>query len=647
MAQGQPQNSLRARAVAWLAGVQLASGFYLPGVAPTEYPEGGKVEIKVTGLSSTRTQLPYGYYSAPFCQPEGGPARSIENLGEILGGEVIQSTPYDVRMMQNKTCEVLCRKTLTDEDKASFKQFIEDDYMVHMVSDNLPVGTKFYRKVPAPLGVRGIQDAQEIIYVLGFAMGVRQVTERDVKFYLNNHLKFTLKFHPSPDEEGRFRIVGFEVEPHSISQATIDDTQAVHGVRALCNEGAAVMGGVFDLEQHSEVIYTYDVSWEESEVRWASRWDAYLKMGQGQIHWFSILNSLLITLVLAAMVAAILLRTVHRDVARYNELATVEEAAEETGWKLVHGDVFRRPRFSRLLAASVGCGIQVFGMSAATMGFAILGFLSPAHRGGLLQSLMLLFTFAGVLAGWVAGHVYKVMGGDDWRTVMLMTALFFPTLVFAVFFVLNLLIWGQQSSGAVPFSTMFALLVLWFGISVPLVFLGSYFAVRQEALSVPCRTNHMARRIPTQPWFAGSIFTSLVGGVLPFGAVFTELFFIMTSLWQHQTYYLFGFLTLVLVILMITSAEISVALTYFQLTSEDYLWWWRSFFASGASGLYVGLYSVLYFNTRLQIDRVVPMAMYFGYMGVVSLLFCLMTGSIGFLSTFVFVRSIYGSVKID
>ena len=37
---------------------------------------------------------------------------------------------------------------------------------------------------------------------------------------------------------------------------------------------------------------------------------------------------------------------------------------------------------------------------------------------------------------------------------------------------------GTRSSGAVPFTTMFPLLVLWFGISVPLVFLGAYFAVR-------------------------------------------------------------------------------------------------------------------------------------------------------------------------
>jgi transmembrane 9 superfamily protein 2/4 len=57
----------------------------------------------------------------------------------------------------------------------------------------------------------------------------------------------------------------------------------------------------------------------------------------------------------------------------------------------------------------------------------------------------------------------------------MLTALFFPGVVFTMFFVLNLFVWGKKSSGAVPFGTMFALLVLWFGISVPLVYLGAFF----------------------------------------------------------------------------------------------------------------------------------------------------------------------------
>lgn len=76
-----------------------------------------------------------------------------------------------------------------------------------------------------------------------------------------------------------------------------------------------------------------------------------------------------------------------------------------------------------------------------------------------------------------------------------------------------------------------------------------------------------------QAWYMNPVFSVLIGGILPFGAVFIELFFILTSMWLHQFYYLFGFLCLVFVILIITCAEITIVLCYFQLCSEDYHWW--------------------------------------------------------------------------
>merc|ERR1712146_589563 len=110
---------------------------------------------------------------------------------------------------------------------------------------------------------------------------------------------------------------------------------------------------------------------------------------------------------------------------------------------------------------------------------------------------------------------------------------------------------------------------------------------------------------------------------------------------------MFGFLVLVLLILIVTCAEISMVLVYFQLTSDDHRWWWRSFLSPGFSGAYVFLYSWLYFNKRLQIEKVVSIILYFGYMSIVSILFCVLTGTIGIMSTFVFLRSIYGSIKVD
>jgi len=157
--------------------------------------------------------------------------------------------------------------------------------------------------------------------------------------------------------------------------------------------------------------------------------------------------------------------------------------------------------------------------------------------------------------------------------------------VFTVFFVLNFFIWGEKSAGAVPFTTMFALLLLWFGVSLPLVFCGSFVGFKGEPISLPCRINAIPRAIPEQNWLSGSHVTILIGGILPFGAVFVELYFIVSSIWLHQFYYVFGFLALVVIILVVTCAEISIVLCYFQLCNEHYHWWWRSFFVSGSSAL--------------------------------------------------------------
>jgi transmembrane 9 superfamily protein 2/4 len=166
----------------------------------------------------------------------------------------------------------------------------------------------------------------------------------------------------------------------------------------------------------------------------------------------------------------------------------------------------------------VGVGVQIFGMLVITTIFALLGFLSPANRGGLMTAMVLMFVFMGLLAGYSAARLYKAFRGDQWKQMTLRTAFMFPGVIFGMFFILDLLIWGQKSSGAVPFGTLVAICFLWFGVSVPLVFVGSYFGFKKPAPEDPVRTNKIPRQIPEQPWYMHPVFSCLVGGVLPFGA---------------------------------------------------------------------------------------------------------------------------------
>jgi len=516
-----------------------------------------------------------------------------------------------------------------------------------------PDGSSFRYERGYPIGYMTYDIEPEDALDFEFIPSGAEVTGH----YLFNHLSFVLLYHEDPASFTGSRIVGFEVEPFSVNHKYNGADDAPYAGQPLTscqsNDRGNLIGFPQSVEEAGEIIFTYDVEWVQSDIKWSSRWALYLKQGpDDQIHWFSILNSTLIVFFLSGMVAMIMMRTLHKDIARYNEAyeksLTEEETLEETGWKLVHADVFRPPIFSpMLLATFVGTGAQLLMMCLLLVIFALLGFLSPANRGGLLTALLLLFVFMGTFAGFVSARLYKMFGGKSWRRNTLLTATLFPGIVSSISFFVNFFVWHEHSTIAIPLTTMIAVLLLWFGISVPLVFAGAFFGYRKDKIEPPVATNTIPRFIPPQVWYMHPVIVNAVGGVLPFGAVFIEVFFILSAIWLHQIYYLFGFLFLVLIILIITCAEISIVLCYFKLVNENYEWWWQSIFSSGSSAIYLFLYSVVYFVTKLEIEKSVSSLLYFAYMIQLSFCFFLFTGCIGFFACLWFTRTIYASIKVD
>jgi len=261
--------------------------------------------------------------------------------------------------------------------------------------------------------------------------------------------------------------------------------------------------------------------------------------------------------------------------------------------------------------------------------------------------MLLLFVLMGVFAGYHCARMYKSFRGQRWQRATLATATLFPGASFLVFLGLDLALASyEESTGAVPVSTLIALLALWFGISMPLVFLGAYLGFRKEPIEFPVKFSSIPRPIPSAPWYLSSGFTIAIGGVLPFGACFVELFYILSSMWMDQYYYVFGFTFLVFAILLITCAEITIVLLYFQLCAEDYLWWWRAFLTSGSTAAYVFLYSAFYFS-KLESSLSITYFLFFGYMSIISVGIFLLTGTVGFFAALWFNIKIFSSIKID
>ncbi|KAL0340139.1 UNVERIFIED_CONTAM: Transmembrane 9 superfamily member 12 [Sesamum radiatum] len=578
--------------------LQGCNGFYLPGSYMHTYSTGDEIYAKVNSLTSIETELPFSYYSLPYCKPKGGIKKSAENLGELLMGDQIDNSPYRFRMNVNESVYLCTTPPLSEQEVKLFKQRTRDMYQVNMILDNLPA-MRFTNQ-------NGVK-----IQWTGYPVGYTPPNSNDD--YVINHLRFRVLIHEyegagveiiGTGEEGMgviseadnkkasgYEIVGFEVVPCSVKYDP-DEMTKLHIYDNITSVNCPQeLDKSQVIKEQDRVSFTYEVEFVKSSIRWPSRWDAYLKMEGARVHWFSILNSLMVILFLAGIVFVIFLRTVRRDLTRYEELdkeAQAQMNEELAGWKLVVGDVFREPFHAKLLCVMIGDGVIGWQLSLLFCGS---GFHVTSISRNAVDRMILLYLFLGIAAGYV--------GTRMWRSI-----------------------------------------------KVPLTLLGGLLGTKAQPIQYPVRTNQIPREIPARKY--PSWLLVLGAGTLPFGTLFIELFFILSSIWLGRFYYVFGFLLIVFMLLVVVCVEVSVVLTYMHLCFEDWMWWWKAFFASGSVAVYVFLYSINYLIFDLQsLSGAVSATLYLGYSLIMAIAVMLSTGTIGLLASFYFVHYLFSSVKID
>ncbi|CAF4572455.1 unnamed protein product, partial [Rotaria sp. Silwood2] len=317
------------------------NAFYLPGLAPNVFcrnpiPDSKcktKVEVFVNRLDSVESVLPYEYPYFDFCSVTDEPS-PVENLGQVLFGERIRPSPYKFDFLKNDDCHFVCRKKYEAGDAQKqklLKRLMKGmvlNYQQHWIIDNMPVTLCYKNTENQEFCARGFPIG---CYVTKSGQSKETCNIRDGKndtFYVFNHLDFEIIYHSGQDEtwgtafgENGGRIIAAKVQVNSLNSDKCE-----RGSEPLMFQSTA---------KDVEISFTYSVKFvKNNDIRWASRWDYILKsLPQTRIQWFSILNSLVIVLFLSGMVAMILLRTLHKDIARYNQMVDADDAQEEFGWK--------------------------------------------------------------------------------------------------------------------------------------------------------------------------------------------------------------------------------------------------------------------------------------------------------------------------
>ena len=148
--------------------------------------------------------------------------------------------------------------------------------------------------------------------------------------------------------------------------------------------------------------------------------------------------------------------------------------------------------------------------------------------------------------------------------------------LFVAFCFLNTVAMAFRATAALPLGTIAVIFLIWIFLASPLLLLGGIAGKnRKSEFQAPCHTNKCPREIPTLRWYRGLLPQMALAGVLPFGVIYGEIYYIFASIWGHRVYSTYGILCIVFVLLLVVTAFVALALTYFLLAAEDHEWWWR------------------------------------------------------------------------
>jgi len=411
-----------------------------------------------------------------------------------------------------------------------------------------------------------------------------------------------------------------------------------------------------------DTSFTYSVTWEEVSISVHDRLMYHVRrLVRSQpleVHWLSTLNSFILVILVTAFVTLVFTTILRQDCARYHELVIMTrddlEDVSDPGWKQLKRDVFRPPKNILLFSSIIGCGTQLLVLMISLLLLSLIGLFYPGNRGSIISSIIFVYCFTSGIAGHVSSTLYKRFGGNKWATLSILTATIFTGPFFIIFAIVNSIAWYYQSSIALPFITIMSIFGLWLVVTLPLTIYASRRVFKQQFNnnnnideSTEELISKVPREIPKLAWYRSSYLQIILSGILPFTAIYIELHFLFMAIFGHQVYTLFGILSLAFIMLLIVTCAVTIGLTYFQLQSEDWRWWWTSLFTAGSTGIYIFAYSIFYYIYRSYMSGILQAAIFFGYISIVSYSFLLTLGATGWWTTYLFLKQIYGAIKSE
>jgi len=614
----------------------------------------------------------YPFYSLPLCPPmpvEQGRIESASTFGVLLEGDLLVDTGMRLPFKRDHVGGKLCDLKMTEAVAAKLTNVVKEHYWYTWYIDELPV----------------------------FGMIGEYISEEEMRAELAQLTADQSQGQGAPDASTPVTAQAFLYTHRDIS-ISYNGHQVIEVNLTSENPRPIKVGEVLPM--------TYSISWTPTQMEFEKRFERYLAFDflETNVHSFALLNSFMMVLFLCALVLLVLNRTLKTSIGgasmdvemgsgvgtgggvgspSYRSVPSSprDDVLDESGWKMLTGDVFRSPNGLIFFAALIGTGFQLLLLAVALLLLAAAAALYE-ERGLLTLMFLIVYSITSLAQGYLSGYVYKIHGGLNWQRALFLTATLYPGLLLFLALFMNALAMSMGAHAFLAIKSFFLLLLIWICVSLPLTIIGTLWARSQtQKGAFPCRVNAIPRAIPSEtrnhpsaaaikngiqyqhqqqepmannvPTLAGSQwYTSwyllvAMSGLLPFGAIFIECYFVLTSFWNYKYYYVYGFLCLVFLILLVVCACVSIVSTYILLNAEDHRWHWLSFLSGCSASFYLFLYCIYFYWAKTSMQGWLQSGVFFAYALGGCATLGLITGAVGALSARVFVTKIYSFIKSD
>lgn len=183
-----------------------------------------------------------------------------------MNGDRLTNALYELKFRQFKFEEILCEKRLTRDDVAKFRDAIRNDFYFQMYYDDLPLW--------------GFIGKVEETWLLN---------KTGPRYSLFKHVQFDALYNED-------QVI--EIRAFSDPISAVDITKDVE----------------------TQVTFTYSVFWNTTLARFENRMDKYSRFSllpeHLKVHWFSIINSVVIIVLLVGFLATLFFRTLKNDLTK-------------------------------------------------------------------------------------------------------------------------------------------------------------------------------------------------------------------------------------------------------------------------------------------------------------------------------------------